>query len=88
MVVTLLKGLPKLAKKGWKQKRIDALSKAIEKVEKTNPNRLSDIRRRIFKKTKTGYETDALEKEYHHLSRTEAKTKKEYKAEKKKLSKD
>ena len=40
MVVTLLKGLPKLAKKGWKQKRIDALSKAIEKVEKTNPNRL------------------------------------------------
>jgi hypothetical protein len=88
MVVTLLKGLPKLAKKGWKQKRIDALSKAIEKVEKTNPNRLSDIRRRIFKKTKTGYETDPLEKEYHHLRRTEAKTKKEYKAEKKKLSKD
>ena len=88
MVFSLLKGVPKLAKKGWKQKRIDALAKTIEKVEKTNPNRLSDIRRRIFKKTKTGYKTDPLEQEYHHLSRTEAKTKKEYKAEKKKLSKD
>jgi len=88
MVLNLLKGVPKLAKKGWKQKRIDALAKTIEKVEKTNPNRLSDIRRRIFKKTKTGYKTDPLEQEYHHLSRTEAKTKKEYKAEKKKLSKD
>ena len=42
MVLRLLTGIPKIAKKGWKQKRIDAL----------------------------------------------AKTKKEYKAEKKKLSKD
>ena len=88
MVFSLLKGVPKLAKKGWKQKRIDALAKTIDKVEKTNPKRISDIQRRIFKKTKTGYKTDPLEQEYHHLSRTEAKTKKEYKAEKKKLSKD
>ena len=35
MVFSLLKGVPKLAKKGWKQKRIDALDKTIDKVEKT-----------------------------------------------------
>ena len=38
--------------------------------------------------TKTNTNIEILEQEYHHLSRTEAKTKKEYKAEKKKLSKD
>ena len=31
MGVTLLKGLPKLAKKGWKDKRIDAINRKIKK---------------------------------------------------------
>ena len=30
MVVTLLKGIPKLAKKGWKNKRIDAINRKIK----------------------------------------------------------
>ena len=30
MVITLLKGIPKLATKGWKNKRIDAINRKIK----------------------------------------------------------
>ena len=67
MVLSLLKGIPKLAKKGWKAKRIDAMNRII------TTGRGSPAKK-----------TERFIEEYGEVTSSKAKSKKEYKIERKK----